>query len=153
AGRLYAFVGVAQYLAVQQAEAAAGGTDAEGVSGNGVGRGGRSRLETDRGAVAGASAVVLTYLFPSQAQAFEDLVTAQGNAGPGEPHPAFVAGEAIGRAVGAGIVTRARTDGWDGPFTFTLPVGPGYWLSNTSPATVACGPLPRVSPWFLTSAS
>src|SRR6185436_9931888 len=141
AGRLYAFVGVAQYLAVQQAEAAAGGTDAEGVSGNGVGRGGRSRLETDRGAVAGASAVVLTYLFPSQAQAFEDRVTAQAKAGPGLPHPAFAAGEAIGRAVGTHLVPRARTDGWDPAPPATVPVGAGYWISNTTPPTVACGQL------------
>src|SRR2546422_11355664 len=43
----------------------------------------RSRLETDRGAVAGASVVVLSYLFPSQAQALEDSVAAQAAAGPG----------------------------------------------------------------------
>ncbi len=154
AGRLYAFVGVAQYLAVQRAEASAGGTDAEGgVSGNGIGRGGRSRLETDRGAVAGASAVVLNYLFPGHAAALEDMVTAQANAGPGQPHPAFAAGEAIGRAVGAEIVTRAQTDGWDNPFTGTIPVGAGFWISNTTPPTVAGGQLPGVRPWFLTSAS
>ena len=154
AGRLYAFVGVAQYLAVQRAEASAGGTDAEGeVSGNGIGRGGRSRLETDRGAVAGASAVVLAYLFPGQAQALEAMVTAQANAGPGQPHPAFAAGEAIGRAVGAEIVTRAQNDGWDHAFTGTIPTGDGFWKSNTDPATVACGQLPGVHPWFLTSAS
>jgi len=154
AGRLYAFVGVAQYLAVQLAEASAGGTDADGgVFGNGIGQGGRSRLETDRGAVAGASAVVLNYLFPGQTAALEDMVTAQANAGPGQPHPAFAAGEVIGRAVGAEIVTRAQTDGWDTPFTGTIPVGAGFWISNTIPPTVACGQLPGVRPWFLTSAS
>ncbi len=154
AGRLYAFVGVAQYLAVQRAEAAAGGTDAAGgVSGDGIGIGGRSRLETDRGAVAGASAVVLSYLFPGQVQALEDMVSAQANTGPGLPQPAFAAGEAIGRAVGAEIVARAQTDGWEIPFTGTIPVGPGFWISNTTPPTVACGQLPGVRPWFLTSAS
>ncbi len=154
AGRLYAFVGVAQYLAVQRAEASAGGTHVKGgVAGNGIRRGGRSRLETDRGAVAGASAVVLTYLFPGQAAALEEMVTAQANTGPGQPHPAFAAGEAIGRAVGAEIVTRAQTDGWDNPFTGTIPVGAGFWISNTSPPTVAGGQLPGVRPWFLTSAS
>jgi len=155
AGRLYAFVGVAQYLAVQRAEAAVGGTDAADFvsSPDGIGRGGRSRLETDRGAVAGASAVVLAYLFPGQAQALEAMVTAQANAGPGQPHPAFAAGEAIGRAVGAEIVTRAQTDGWDHAFTGTIPTGDGFWKSNTDPATVACGQLPGVRPWFLTSAS
>jgi len=154
AGRLYAFVGVAQYLAVQEAEAAAGGTDAESdASGPGIGRGGRARLETDRGAVAGASVAVLSYLFPSRATAFEAMATDQANAGPGEPHPAFAAGEAIGRAVGAQIVTRAQNDGFSRPFTGTIPTGPGFWISSTTPPTIAGGTLPGVTPWFLTSAS
>src|SRR5947208_6384760 len=62
--RAYSLVGVAQYLAVQRAEGRDGG-------------GGREQLESDRGAVAGASAVVLTYLFPSQAQALEAMVNVQ----------------------------------------------------------------------------
>src|SRR6267378_5382530 len=59
----YPLLSVAQYVAVQRAEA--------------QGLGGRAQFEADRGAVAGASAVVLTYIFPSQAQALEDLVTTQ----------------------------------------------------------------------------
>ena len=62
--RAYGLVGVAQYLAVQRADVAVGGN-------------GRSQLEAERGAVAGASAVVLTYLFPTASQTFEDLVAAQ----------------------------------------------------------------------------
>lgn len=154
ATRVYPLLGVAQYLAVQRAEAAEGGTDADArASGNGIGSGGRNRLELDRGAVAGASAVVLTYLFPGQAQALEDMVDAQANAGPGGPQPAFARGEAIGRAVGAEIVARAQADGFNRPFTGTIPTGPGLWISNTSPATIAGGQLPGVTPWFLTSAS
>src|SRR2546425_2838074 len=42
--------------------------------GNGLGPGGRSQLEADRGAVAGASAAVLTYFDPADAQLFEDKV-------------------------------------------------------------------------------
>ena len=153
AGHAYPLLGVAQYLAVQRAEAASLGTDAESnaTPGNGIGTGGRARLETDRGAVAGASAVVLIYLFPSQAQMLEGMVAAQANAGQGQPHPAFAAGEAIGRAVGAEIVTRAQTDGFNRPFTGTIPTGPGLWISNTTPPTIAGGPLPGVTPWFLTS--
>jgi membrane-associated phospholipid phosphatase len=140
ATRAYALVGVAQYLAVQRAEGAEGG-------------GGRNLLELDRGAVAGASAVVLTYLFPTQAQAFEDQVAAQGTAGPGggAPHPAFTRGEVIGRAVGAAIVTRAQGDGFNTPFSGTIPTGPGFWVSNTTPPTIAGGQLPTTLPWFLTS--
>jgi membrane-associated phospholipid phosphatase len=142
ATRAYGLVGVAQYWAVQRAEAADGG-------------GGRDQLELDRGAVAGASAVVLTYLFPTQAQAFEDAVTAQANAGPGgeAPHPAFSRGAEIGRAAGAEIVARARTDGFNAPFTGTIPTGVGLWISNTTPPTIAGGSLPTSLPWFLTSAN
>ena len=155
AAHAYPLLGVAQYLAVQQAEAAAGGTDVEtaATSGNGIGIGGRRRLETDRGAVAGASVVVLSYLFPSQAQALEDTVAAQAGMGPGQAHPAFGAGEAIGRAVGAEIVARARTDGFTKPNTATPPVGPGFWTSSAvPPQPVNGGQLPGVTPWFLTSA-
>ncbi|HTD71875.1 MAG TPA: phosphatase PAP2 family protein [Gemmatimonadales bacterium] len=145
AARAFGLVGVAQYLAVQRAEGAA----SDGESGDG----GRSRLELDRGAVAGASAVVLTYLFPSQAQSLEEVVQAQANAGPGGVHPAFARGEAVGRAVGAEIVARGQADGFSRPFTGTIPTGPGLWISNTSPATIAGGQLPGVTPWFLSTAS
>src|SRR2546427_6009524 len=88
AAHAFGLVGVAQYLAVQRAEGAA--SDAE------SGDGGRSRMELGRGAVAGASAVVLTYLFPSQAQSLEDMVQAQANDGPRRPHPALPPGAAGG---------------------------------------------------------
>jgi membrane-associated phospholipid phosphatase len=138
AGHAYALLGVAQYLAVQRAEAAAGG--------------GRSRLDADRGAVAGASVVALSDLFPSQATMLASLVVKQANGGPGDPHPAFAAGEAIGRSVGGEIVTRAHNDGFSRPFTGTIPSGPGLWISNTNPPTMVAGQLPGVTPWFLTSA-
>src|SRR5437868_6215455 len=57
AAHAYALLGVAQYLAVQRADAAAGGN-------------GRSQLEAERGAVAGASAIVLRALFPADSQEF-----------------------------------------------------------------------------------
>jgi len=138
--RAYGLLGVAQYWAVQRADDAAR-------------HHGRSKRETERGAVAGASAVVLTYLFPAAAQTFEDLVNEQSNAGPGQPHPSFARGEAIGRAVGAEIVTRAQADGFNSPFTGTIPTGPGLWISNTTPATIAGGQLPAATPWFLRSQS
>jgi hypothetical protein len=141
AAHAYPILGVAQYLAVQRAEAA-------------INDEGRARLESDRGAVAGASAVALTYLFPASAQALEDLVTAQANAGPGQPHPAFAAGEAIGRAVGAQIVARAIADHFNDPNTAVPPVGPGFWSSSAVPPTpVDGGQLKGVTPWFLTSSN
>jgi len=131
--RAYSLLGVAQYLAVQRAE--------------GSRRDGRGRDASDAGAVAGASATVLSYLFPLKTQALEDMVKAQRGAGPG-----FARGEVIGRAVGAEIVARAQADGFSTPFTGTIPVGAGLWSSNTTPATIAGGPLPGVRPWFLKSA-
>jgi len=135
AGHAYALLGVAQYLAVQRAEGAAGGG------------GGRSRFEADRGAVAGASVVVLSDLFPNQAAMLANLVVKQSDS-----HPAFAAGETIGRSVGGEIVTRAHNDGFSRPFTGTIPSGPGLWISNTNPPTMVAGQLPGVTPWFLASA-
>jgi membrane-associated phospholipid phosphatase len=125
---------------VQQAEAAIRG-------------GGRVRLESDRGAVAGASVVVLSYLFPTKVQVLEDLVTAQANAGPGQSHPAFAAGEAIGRAVGAAMVTRARGDGFSIVANPAPPDGPAFWTTNAVGLPVAGGQFAGIARWFLTSAS
>src|SRR5437867_6275838 len=79
ATRVYAYLSMAQYDAVGRAEDAIGGNESETdpTLGDGLGRGGRSRLETDRGAVAGASAAVLTYFDPAEAQLFEDKVQEQ----------------------------------------------------------------------------
>jgi membrane-associated phospholipid phosphatase len=142
AAHAYALVGVAQYLAVQVADAAKGSN-------------GRSNLEAERGAVAGASAAVLTYLFPADAQAFADLVSEQGNAGAGQPHPWFTRGEAIGRGVGATIVARARIDRFGANVNPVVPTGPQYWTINPPPSTalLAGRELPGVTPWFLTSAN
>jgi membrane-associated phospholipid phosphatase len=141
ATHVYPILGVAQYLAVQRAQAAING-------------GGRQRLEADRGAVAGASFVTMSYLFPASVQAFQDLLTAQANAGPGQPHPSFAAGEAIGRAVGAQIVARAIADHFNDPNTAVPPAGgsaAGFWTPNLPGQLVAGGTLPGTTPWFLTS--
>jgi len=140
---MYPILGVAQYLAVQRAQAAIIG-------------GGRQRLEADRGAVAGASFVTMRYLFPAPAsvQAIQELLTAQANAGPGQPHPSFAAGEAIGRAVGAQIVARAIADHFNNANTAVPPPGgtaAGFWTPNVPGQMVAGGTLPGTTPWFLTS--
>jgi hypothetical protein len=154
AGHAYPLLGVAQYLAVQQAETAIGitGSESSNNSTNGVGAGGRSLLETDRGAVAGASVVVLKYLFPSKATEIDALLATQANAGPGGPQAAFAAGEAIGRAVGADIVTRATHDGFSEPNTAApSTTGPEVWISSTNPATLtAGGQFPGMILWFPT---
>src|SRR2546425_1901896 len=153
--RVYAYLSMAQYDAVVGAEDAIGGdeSETEPAPGNGLGRGGRSRLEADRGAVAGASAAVLTYFDPAEAQRFEDKLQEQANAGPGQPHPDFVRGEAVGRQVGAEAIARAMTDGFDLPWTGTVPVGPGLWFSSAKPPQPPLNAqLPGMRPFFLTSA-
>src|SRR3989449_422289 len=108
ATRVYAYLSVAQYDAVVRAEDDVGGNESEPerTPGSGLGSGGRSRLETDRGAVAGASAAVLTYFDPAEAQLFEDKAQEQANAGPGQPHPDFARGEAVGQQVAAEAIAR-----------------------------------------------
>ena len=93
AAHAYPLLGVAQYLAVQRAEAAAD-------------VGGRALLETNRGAVAGASVVVLSYLFPSQAPALEDSVAAQARRGCRACTPAFITGSTSTRARRWGAMSR-----------------------------------------------
>ena len=155
ATRVYAYLSVAQHDAVVRAEDAIGGSESQTdpTHGDGLGSGGRSRLEADRGAVAGASAAVLTYFDPADAQLFEDKVQEQANAGPGRPHPDFTQGEAVGRQVGAEAIARAQTDGFDLPWTGTVPVGPGLWFSSAKPPQPpANAQLPGMRPFFLTSA-
>src|SRR5207247_8555582 len=151
ATRAHSRVRRAQYRAVAEGESVTHARHGDDCGEEESGGGGRSGPESDRGAVAGASAVVLTYLFPTQAQALEDMVTTQRNTASAASHDAFVRGETIGRGVGAAIVTRARADGFTAPFAGTIPVGAGLWFSEATPASVAGGSLPGVRPWFLTS--
>ncbi len=155
ATRLYTYLSIAQYDAVVRAESDVAGNESEPepTPRNGLGSGGRSRLEAARGAVAGASAAVLTYFDPAEAQLFEDKVQQQANAGPGQPHPDFARGEAVGRQVGAEAIARAQTDGFNLPWTGTVPVGPGLWFSSAKPPQPpANAQLPGMRPFFLTSA-
>ena len=142
-GRIYAAVAIAQYEAVMAIDDA----DDDGVlPDNGIGAGGRSALEAHRGAVAGASAQVLTFFFPSSASTFEQRIVSEGNAGPGNVHPEFTRGLAIGRAVGNAMVDRLKTDGFTVPFTGTIPTGPGKWIPNGPPAGPTFG---GVKPYLL----
>lgn len=143
AAHAYALVGVAQYLAVQQARHDRDGDDDDHDA---------QTSARERGAVAGASAAVLTYLFPADAPEFEALVTTQAGASAGKPRSQFGRGEAIGRRVGAAIVTRAQGDHFGAPLDPTPPSGPGYWTKNAAGTPVFGADLPGVTPWFLRSA-
>ena len=89
------------------------------------------------GAAAGASVVVLKDFFPAQAQALEDQIAAQA----GEEKETFTAGEAIGRVIGAEVVTYAHGDNTGVLPPPPVPVGPGFWTS-TAPLLALFGTRP-----------
>lgn len=91
-------------------------------------------------AIGGASVAVLRSFFPLDVAAIEAALDAQQAADPwpGAKHADFAAGEAIGRAVGARVLTFAQGDllGLTDPLlppTGPRPVGPGYWIYNGGP--------------------
>ena len=147
AARVHAALSVAEYQAVM----AINDSDTDGqLPETGVGRGGRRALEARRGAVAGASARVLSFFFPAAAPGLEERARAEGEAGPGNVHPQFTRGLAIGQSAGDAAVQRARTDRFTAPWTGTVPVGPGRWIANGPPAGAT---LSGVTPYFLESSS
>jgi membrane-associated phospholipid phosphatase len=133
--RMFALLSVAQYNAIVRAE-----KESEG-----------SLHPSDAGAVAGASAAVLSYIYPLKAEFLEGLVAEQKASpdSPGSVHEDFASGEAIGRDVAEGLIARARTDRFFEQFTGTVPVCPGCWLPvPTQPAFATLG---QAKPFFLTS--
>ena len=147
-GRVYAALGVAQHRAIKKVDTLLPTDPAE--ADLGYGQGGRRQFEARRGAVAGASARVLGFLFPSAASALDQKVIDQGNAG-GQTHAQFTRGIGIGRNAGDAIVEHLQTDGFTRPWTGTVPVGPGLWIPNSLPP--AGGTLGQVTPYFMSSGS
>ena len=167
AARAYALLGVAQYGAAVDADKQ---LEADGVlPDNGFGDGGRRRFEAERGAVAAASARILSYLFTDDASRallahrFDD----EANAGPGGVHPQFKRGANVGAAFGDVMIAWAQADGFTTGACLSAPrsatcapgallVGPGYWTRNPAPPG---GTLPAIAgpqfgvikPYFLTS--
>ena len=103
---------------------------------------------SEQGAVAGASARVLTYLFPLEATSIEAQVAEQEAAPgqPGEEHTNFDAGEQIGRGVGADVVAHAMTDRFDA--VGIGPTGPGGWIPIGPPVFPRLG---EMRTFFMTS--
>src|SRR4051794_17934755 len=122
ANRLYAYLSLAQFRAAEAADAAGGAHPAVGA------------------AIGGASAAVLTAFFPLDVASIEAALDAQQAADPwpGAKHADFAAGEAIGRAIGARVLTFAQGDrfGLTNPLLAPIgppPVGPGNWIYNGGP--------------------
>ena len=106
-------------------------------------------------AIGGASVAVMSSFLPLDIPQLETALDAQqaSDPWPGAKHADFAAGEAIGRAVGARVLTFAQGDlyGLTNPLLPPLgppPVGPGRWIYSGGP--IARGGL-GARPFFLTS--
>ena len=123
--RLYAFTSIAQREAVLAAERAS-------TEGTHVSR---------RAAVAAASAVALSYAYPSATTQLEAMVRQQVDSRDwlerGQVDAA--AGEALGRIAGAAAVENAKTDRFFDPWSGSVPTGPGIWFSSASPPAPPLG--------------
>jgi len=135
ATRALALTSLAQYVAALHA-------DGEGV---------HARLETQRGAIAAASAAVLTYVFPADAALFESMLAAQRAHSPSDLVANFIAGEAIGRSQAERVITRARGDRFNDVWTGHVPVGEAFWTSATLTTPPTAPLLGQMLPFFLTS--
>jgi len=103
-------------------------------------------------AIAAASAAALTYLHPAEQSALEARLAQYlaGDAWPGGKHEDIDAGIAVGRAIAAQVIARAQTDGFNAPWTGTVPTGPGKWYSATPPVGPMVG---QARTFFLASGS
>jgi membrane-associated phospholipid phosphatase len=135
--RVFTLLSIAQYNAIVAAE---DGTDG-------------SMHPSSGGAVAGASAAVLAYLYPSEVAFLEGTVDQREAAPqwPGSRHEDFAAGEAIGRSTAVQVVAHAQQDRFFAPFTGTVPICPGCWLAVPTPPAFAT--LGQARTFFLTSGS
>lgn len=105
-----------------------------------------------RGAVAGATAPVLRYVFPGDSNNIEALVRAEESSLPEGQRAAFRTAEAKGRTLGATVVMRAQNDRFNVVWTGTVPVGPGLWKSLANPPAPPLLPLGgNVLPFFMTA--
>ena len=120
--RAYAIVSVAQYHAAIAAEKGKVADNHPSVP----------------AAIAGASVTTLSYLYPAQASALEQLLEdfLTKRRWPGSEHQDLTSGLAVGRAAGELIVERARTDNFFAPGSAVAPVGPCSW-SSAAPAVGA----------------
>ena len=136
--RMYTYLSLAQFRAAEAAEAAPG------------------PHPPIAAAIGGASVAVLSSFFPSSVAQLEAALDAQqaSDPWPGAQHADFAAGEAIGRAVGARVLSFALGDrvGLTDPLLPPFgppPVGPGSWI-YAPPPVIARGNL-GARPFFLTS--
>jgi membrane-associated phospholipid phosphatase len=135
ANRIFSYLSIAQYRAVLAAEA---GKD-------------RGTHPSVGAAVGAASAVVLSSFFPLDATTIEGQLAADlaAPSWPGGAQEDPGSGEAIGRTVGAAVVTQAASDNYLVVPVGSPPIGPGFWVSSGAPIVRS---VHGVRPFFLSSA-
>jgi hypothetical protein len=106
----------------------------------------RGSVAVQRGAAAGASVAVLTWLYPAEAAYLESLTGWQEAGGAA----AYDAGVVIGRAVGARVIASAAADDFALPWTGAVPTGPSFWFSPAPPIAPRLG---EMRTFFLRSGS
>jgi membrane-associated phospholipid phosphatase len=156
--RAYGLLGMAGYAA---AVAAGGDDDLDGGADDVSHSKSPIKAATQRGAVAGASAQVLRYLFPLDVAQIESLVAAdEAGAGTMGEQIHFARGVALGRSVGDIIVKRGISDGltkpdgtpmvWD---PSTLRAGPTLWAMDldATPHVPAGFQFPAMHAYYLPS--
>ena len=112
---------------------------------------------SDHAVVAGASAVVLSYLYPNETAWLAKQATAdeESRVQAGVNFRSDItAGDSLGRAVAQNVINRAKNDGSNAPWKGTVPTGPGKWVSTTSPPQAPLLPnWGNVTPWLLNSSN
>ena len=127
--RTFALLSVAQYNAI-------------------VAAGKASPRASEDGAIAGASAAVLAYVYPQHASSLEERVATERSSSPTRGRSGdFAAGEALGRSVAAELIERARTDRFFAPFTGTVPLCDACWKAVPTPPAFAT--LGQAKPYLL----
>ncbi|MCX6049340.1 MAG: vanadium-dependent haloperoxidase [Chloroflexi bacterium] len=107
---------------------------------------------SEQAVAAGAASAILAYIYPDDAKTFEAKAEEAGRSRllAGVNYPSDVtAGLALGRAVAAKVIERAKADGSDAKWTGTAPTGLGKWKGD-KPLEPLAG---SWKPWVLSSGS
>ncbi len=149
-GRLYAYLGMAQFRAAEAADDNDG--RGRGHGGHRHGHHGRGEHLPVSAAIGGASAAVLNAFFPANTAEIEAAMDAQeaAAAAAGGEADDFAEAEALGRDVGAEVMVYAASDRIGLADPGTPPVGEGYWKWSGGP--IVRGGY-RARPFFLASDS
>jgi len=145
--RMYAYLGMAQFRAAEEADDNDG--HGRGHGGHRHGHHGRGEHLPVSAAIGGASAAVLSSFFPNNTAEIEAAMDAQQAAGGGKADD-FTEAEALGREVGAEVMVYAAGDRVGLADPGTPPIGDGFWKWNGNP--VVRGTY-RARPFYLASDS